>query len=208
MFFSQAYFSNSLSFFYWYLRLSQGFPGDSDSKDSACSAGDPGSISRSGRSPKEGHGNPLQSVLAANTSTLFSLSSSFIFILSLTCFLYYGFPQAFQNFCKITVILYNMLSKKLVRHTHMLCESRRSVSLSQWRSPARPSRSCLGACQSRAQKTENARGLLLNLSPSVSSQLSPRNKLRQRRQWLPTPVLSPGKSHGRRSLVGCGPWGL
>ena len=29
----------------------------------------------------------------------------------------------------------------------------------------------------------------------------------QRRQWQPTPVLLPGKSHGRRSLVGCIPWG-
>ena len=28
-----------------------------------------------------------------------------------------------------------------------------------------------------------------------------------RRQWHPTPVLLPGKSHGRRSLVGCRPWG-
>jgi len=28
-----------------------------------------------------------------------------------------------------------------------------------------------------------------------------------RRQWHPTPVLLPGKSHGRRSLVGCSPWG-
>ena len=28
-----------------------------------------------------------------------------------------------------------------------------------------------------------------------------------RRQWHPTPVLLPGKSHGWRSLVGCGPWG-
>ena len=27
------------------------------------------------------------------------------------------------------------------------------------------------------------------------------------RQWHPTPVLSPGKSHGQRSLVGCSPWG-
>ena len=27
-----------------------------------------------------------------------------------------------------------------------------------------------------------------------------------RRQWHPTPVLLPGKSHGRRSLVGCSPW--
>ena len=31
--------------------------------------------------------------------------------------------------------------------------------------------------------------------------------LKQRRQWHPTPVLLPGKSHGRRSLVGCSPWG-
>ena len=29
----------------------------------------------------------------------------------------------------------------------------------------------------------------------------------QRKQWEPTPVLLPGKSHGWRSLVGCSPWG-
>ena len=28
-----------------------------------------------------------------------------------------------------------------------------------------------------------------------------------RRQWHPTPALLPGKSHGRRSLMGCSPWG-
>ena len=28
-----------------------------------------------------------------------------------------------------------------------------------------------------------------------------------RRQWHPTSVLLPGKSHGQRSLVGCSPWG-
>ena len=27
-----------------------------------------------------------------------------------------------------------------------------------------------------------------------------------RKQWQPAPVLLPGKSHGRRSLVGCSPW--
>ena len=27
-----------------------------------------------------------------------------------------------------------------------------------------------------------------------------------RRQWHPTPVLLPGKSHGQRILVGCSPW--
>ena len=29
----------------------------------------------------------------------------------------------------------------------------------------------------------------------------------RRRQWQPTPVLLPVKSHGWRSLVGCSPWG-
>ena len=29
----------------------------------------------------------------------------------------------------------------------------------------------------------------------------------RRRQWHPTPVLLPGKSHGWRSLVGCSAWG-
>ena len=29
----------------------------------------------------------------------------------------------------------------------------------------------------------------------------------RRRQWHPTPVLLPGKSHGQRSLVDCSPWG-
>ena len=29
----------------------------------------------------------------------------------------------------------------------------------------------------------------------------------RRRQWHPTPVLLPGKSHEWRSLVGCSPWG-
>ena len=28
-----------------------------------------------------------------------------------------------------------------------------------------------------------------------------------RRRWHPTPVLLPGESHGRRSLVGCSPRG-
>ena len=28
----------------------------------------------------------------------------------------------------------------------------------------------------------------------------------RRRQWHPTPVLLPGKTYGRRSLVGCSPW--
>ena len=29
----------------------------------------------------------------------------------------------------------------------------------------------------------------------------------RKRQWHPTPVLLPAKSHGWKSLVGCSPWG-
>ena len=37
-----------------------GFPGGSDGKELTCSAGDPGLIPESGRSPGEGNGNLLQ----------------------------------------------------------------------------------------------------------------------------------------------------
>ena len=37
-----------------------GFPHSSISKESACNAGDPGSIPGSGKFPGEGNGNPLQ----------------------------------------------------------------------------------------------------------------------------------------------------
>jgi len=32
-------------------------------------------------------------------------------------------------------------------------------------------------------------------------------KIPWRREWQPTPVFLPGKSHGLRSLVGYSPWG-
>ena len=41
-------------------RFSMGFSGGSDGKESACNAGDLGSIPGLGRSPGEGNGNPLQ----------------------------------------------------------------------------------------------------------------------------------------------------
>ena len=38
--------------------MHSGFSGSSDYKESACNAGDPGSIPVLGRSPGEGNGNP------------------------------------------------------------------------------------------------------------------------------------------------------
>ena len=44
--------------------------------------------------------------------------------------------------------------------------------------------------------------LAICISSLKKSQSSP-----WRRQWQLIPVLLPGESHGRRSLVGCSPWG-
>ena len=46
-------------FLNWKLIIVMGCPGGSDGRESACSAGDPGSVPGSGRSPREGNGNPL-----------------------------------------------------------------------------------------------------------------------------------------------------
>ena len=43
--------------------------------------------------------------------------------------------------------------------------------------------------------------VLLSISPFMSVSVC-----LWKSQWQPTPVLLPGKSHGWRSLVGCGPW--
>ena len=43
------------------------FPGGSDGKESACNAGDLGSILGSGRSPGEGDDNPLQNCCLENS---------------------------------------------------------------------------------------------------------------------------------------------
>ena len=43
--------------------LIMGFSGGSDGKESACNAGDLGSIPRSGRSPGQGNGTPSGSIL-------------------------------------------------------------------------------------------------------------------------------------------------
>ena len=45
------------------------------------------------------------------------------------------------------------------------------------------------------------------MAPRVRRFLQRAGCLLRRRQWHPTPVLLPGKSHGQRSLVGCSPWG-
>ena len=53
-------FGGNMQIISLWLSGAKGFPGSSDGKESACSAGDPGLISGLGRSPGGRHGNPLQ----------------------------------------------------------------------------------------------------------------------------------------------------
>ena len=55
---------------------------------------------------------------------------------------------------------------------------------------------------SREEGLRLLHGLATNLAKFIQ-----RITYLRRRQWHPTPVLLPGKSHGQRSLVGCNPWG-
>ena len=53
------YPANTLSFIFWIVAIVTGFPGGSDSKESACNVGYSGSIPGSGRSAGAGNGCPL-----------------------------------------------------------------------------------------------------------------------------------------------------
>ena len=57
------------------------------------------------------------------------------------------------------------------------------------------------------RKREDSSFLYSDLNLNVPSSKRTSSGSQWRRQWQPTPVLLPGKSHGWRSLVGCSPWG-
>ena len=48
---------------------------------------------------------------------------------------------------------------------------------------------------------------IFSISVSPSIKWASTSKYLWRRQWHPTTVLLPGKSHGGRSVGGCSPWG-
>ena len=65
----------------------------------------------------------------------------------------------------------------------------------------------LGKIEGRRRRGWQRMRLLDGITDSMDMSLSKLWVSVQRRQWQPTPVLLPRKSHGWRSLVGCSPWG-
>ena len=132
-----------------------GFPGGSEVKASACPAGDLGSIPGSGRSPREGNGNPLQYPCLENPMVGCSAWD----------------PEELDR------------AERLHFHFHFHFHFLYTIFPGDWEVKASAS---------------NA-GDLGSIPGSA--------RFLWRRQWHPTPVLLPGESHGRRSLVGCSPRG-
>ena len=64
----------------------------------------------------------------------------------------------------------------------------------------------IGAPQYIRQTLTNIKGEIDSNIIIVGYINTPLTPMDWRRQWHPSPVLLPGKSHGRRSLVGCSPW--
>ena len=96
-----------------------------------------------------------------------------------------------------------------------LCRGSKSICDLEWNDyfafcnssyPVEPSEEAVQMIQTCKQGWE----LMLNTTNEVNQYnlvLRGSRSYHQRRQWPPTPVLLPGKSHGQRSLVGCNPWG-
>ena len=67
-------------------------------------------------------------------------------------------------------------------------------------------REALGCCSPWGHK-ESDMTERLNWTELYVNNINTCIRKNRKRQWHPTPVLLPGKSHGQRSLVGCSPWG-
>ena len=102
-----------------------------------------------------------------------------------------------------------LLGEQMPRRGHSLSALTRLCCAAQVRTPWGPSSLAggafvfsqesgyfLGNCVNRAGQDKCA---LLSLSLFTF--------MHWRRKWQPTPAFLPGESHGRRSLVGCSPWG-
>ena len=68
-------------------------------------------------------------------------------------------------------------------------------------------RTCMVFSSSRNLKTFCCVPLQFQIELQGTGPSCPLGISDRRRQWHPTPALLPGKSHGRRILVGCSPWG-
>ena len=188
-----------------------GFPGCSDGKESACNVGDLGLIPRLGSSPAGGHGNPLQYPYLENSHEQRSLAGYSPWghkESDMTERLSTIWMQTLRVWSACSLLCFQNLE-------HCLAPS--SYSPNIFRMKESQSHLC-----TRFFSTGMFR-LMASLvfigipwwlrrwsiylqcgRPGFNPWVG---RISWRRQWHPTPVFLPGKSHGWRNLVGLSPWG-
>ena len=176
-------------------------------KESACNAGNLGSVPGLGRSPGRGNGSPIQYSCLEN-------------------------PHGQRNLagCSLWSRKESDTTEWLSTHTHKHRKWYSKISASHWPYPAlsiwnglleqkeinaighsnetaaSPNPLLTGGEKKKKRQSKSASYVFIgDLSEDFPTQVG---KIPWRRQWHPTPVLLPGESHGRRSLVGYSPWGL
>ena len=190
------------------LILRRGFPGGSDGKESACTAGDSGSIPGLGRSPGEGNGYPLQYCCPKNPEDIpGGLQSMGLQRVG------HGEDADMQTgwFHQITVNRkIGIYSKSLLFYIYPVDSGfHRSEKITTYRYSSTSVKAPEKVAFKRSLPWTSLVAQMVKSLPTMwetrVQSLDQENSWR--RKWQPTPVLLPGKSHGWRNLVGYSPWG-
>ena len=162
------------------------FPGSSAGKESACSAGDPDSIPGSGRSAGEGIGYPLQYSWASLVAQLIknppAVWESWVRSLG------WEDPLVKGTATHSNILPWRMPWTTVAKSWTWLSDFEKNNCITKMSFPG-------GA---RVKEHKRCRRYRFSLWGG---------QIPQRKEWLPTPVFSPGESHGQRSLMGYSPWG-
>ena len=197
--------------------VQMGFPHSSVSKESACNAGDLGLIPVSGRSPGEGTSNPLQHSCLENpmdrgawratvhgvARVKYDLATKPPYLNRLVIFPFSRWCSGKEFACQCRRCTRQVRSLEIVKTPPWRREQLPTpVSLPV---ESHGQRSLEGYSPWGRKELDMTEHTHL-LAPVTLSKCTIGDMV-QARQWHPTPVLLPGKSHGWRSLVGCSPWG-
>ena len=172
-------------------QIMNGFPGGSEVEESACNAGDLGSIPGSGRSPGEGNGNPLQYSCLENPMDGGAWRAAVHGVAKSRTQLS-DFTSLHFNECLVTQLSFSGEKKLFLVVILFLVQLPFLVKISFTTVDSPPTHTQMGNFIFTSRRSR--------LDPWV-------RKIPWRRKWQPTAVFLLGESHGQSSLEGYSSWG-